>query len=945
MTKWWKCDLQVATPAWKFKMPATPNYELSAENDQVAFADRYMEKLVSKGIEVISLADHNTGDWIDTMVAAGRRRHVAVFPGCEITTGSGADGIHLILIGNLNRTSHDFDLLLAGSVGFDHDHPRYHVQGDDQKPGSSGKTMLQVLDGLPDDYLVIAPHCLNNNGIASSDTVKGDIRWRALHHPRLSAVDPGDCSSANGTSWNDRFRRRELDNFPCLKDLPFVSTSDAYQLDELGRRFCWIRMEEPSIEALRQAFLDREARVLCDWDPRLTNFPDRDPNQIRHPWIEEVSLNGSLGNSTANLIVSFHPALNVIIGGRGSGKSTVVAAIRNLYSGFATLPQPVRDEAERFSEAIFTHASLSAIHRLPQSQERQQARWGKAAGSSTQPENGPAAPTGFRVRVVNQKELFARVSYDPKDPLSASRSFIAFVDESLDLIRRQPIQAGTWWRRFEDASTDYIAAVRDQHKLETDVAQLPAIRARIREMEGQVAAFDSPEAKSRREGNDARTQQRRDLTEREESLIGLLERLKQLASDPIRANERDLAWPHEFTDLASALDLIEGRVRDDIRRAVAEGERGLKDWRQIVVASDWSNSVVQAAADADQYVMELQLKGVSPEGYNKLRVQLAEQKDLEKSLVALESQLDDATRKRDQAWSVMLELLEERRTLRVTLLQEVSQKSQRLRFELRGNRDSIGWVNSIRQLLNLRADAFLDDVPNLAVWLWGALDEPTRKIRWGLWRSALATGDFTSLGDGEGVDLRPQWQKRLEALDETLRLRLSTEIADDIVEMAFLKDGGEPQQASDWQNITEGSPGQRTAAMLAFVLHHGSEPLVLDQPEDDLDTEWISSLVVSELRASRWKRQIIVVTHNANIPVNGDAERVLVLENKLGALQVRESVVSTATGDQKVPHCGAIELAKVREDIQNIMEGGIHAFVQRERKYNNEIKLTTTTVI
>lgn len=103
--------------------------------------------------------------------------------------------------------------------------------------------------------------------------------------------------------------------------------------------------------------------------------------------------------------------------------------------------------------------------------------------------------------------------------------------------------------------------------------------------------------------------------------------------------------------------------------------------------------------------------------------------------------------------------------------------------------------------------------------------------------------------------------------------------------------------------------------------------------------------MVSELRASRWKRQIIVVTHNANIPVNGDAERVLVLENKLGALQVRESVVSTATGDQKVPHWGAIELAKVREDIQNIMEGGIHAFVQRERKYNNEIKLTTTTVV
>lgn len=117
--------------------------------------------------------------------------------------------------------------------------------------------------------------------------------------------------------------------------------------------------------------------------------------------------------------------------------------------------------------------------------------------------------------------------------------------------------------------------------------------------------------------------------------------------------------------------------------------------------------------------------------------------------------------------------------------------------------------------------------------------------------------------------------------------------------------------------------------MLGFVLHHGDEPLILDQPEDDLDTEWISGLVVAELRASRRKRQLIVVTHNANIPVNGDADRVIVLENKEGSTRVRMS--STTEGDHL--HCGAIEVPEVRSYIQNIMEGGIRAFIQRERKY------------
>ncbi len=257
-------------------MPAAPNYDLASEDGRIAFADAYMDALAAKGIEVISLADHNTGKWIDTMVAAGNRKNIVVFPGCEVTTGSGADGIHLLLIGDLAKTSHDIDLLLAGPVGFDHDHPRYHLQGSEQEPGSSGKTILQILDVLPDEYLVVAPHCLNHNGIASSNTVKGDIRWRALHHPRLGAVDPGDCANRTGTSWSDRFCRRELDNFPCLSDLAFVSTSDAYALNELGNRYCWIRMEVPSIEALRQAFLDRDARILCDWDLRLMSFPNRD---------------------------------------------------------------------------------------------------------------------------------------------------------------------------------------------------------------------------------------------------------------------------------------------------------------------------------------------------------------------------------------------------------------------------------------------------------------------------------------------------------------------------------------------------------------------------------------------------------------------------------------------------------------------------------------------
>jgi ATPase subunit of ABC transporter with duplicated ATPase domains len=152
--------------------------------------------------------------------------------------------------------------------------------------------------------------------------------------------------------------------------------------------------------------------------------------------------------------------------------------------------------------------------------------------------------------------------------------------------------------------------------------------------------------------------------------------------------------------------------------------------------------------------------------------------------------------------------------------------------------------------------------------------------------------------------------------------------------MEFLREDGDRAVEGDWKPLTAGSPGQRSAAMLSFVMHHGVEPLVLDQPEDDLDTEWITQLVVRQVRTSRWTRQLVVVTHNANIPVNADAERVIVLENHGGGIRVRQT---PADNGEAVVHVGALEQPHVRRDIQQIMEGGVVAFVRREKRYNNEL--------
>jgi hypothetical protein len=113
-------------------------------------------------------------------------------------------------------------------------------------------------------------------------------------------------------------------------------------------------------------------------------------------------------------------------------------------------------------------------------------------------------------------------------------------------------------------------------------------------------------------------------------------------------------------------------------------------------------------------------------------------------------------------------------------------------------------------------------------------------------------------------------------------IALLSTVPEDNVAVSFRDPRG-----NQWRNIGQGSPGQQTAALLAFVLGYGSEPILLDQPEDDLDNTLIYELLVQRIRGSKQTRQIVVVTHNPNIVVHGDAELVISLEAIHGQSKVR----------------------------------------------------------
>jgi predicted ATPase len=102
-------------------------------------------------------------------------------------------------------------------------------------------------------------------------------------------------------------------------------------------------------------------------------------------------------------------------------------------------------------------------------------------------------------------------------------------------------------------------------------------------------------------------------------------------------------------------------------------------------------------------------------------------------------------------------------------------------------------------------------------------------------------------------------------------------------------------------------------------------PIVIDQPEDDLDNEFVFEQLVLMLRSSKEKRQIIVVTHNANLLVNGDAELIV-------PLKVRDSRDTQKVIDQELT-VGALDRLQVQRAVELILEGSSEAFRRRREKY------------
>lgn len=139
------------------------------------------------------------------------------------------------------------------------------------------------------------------------------------------------------------------------------------------------------------------------------------------------------------------------------------------------------------------------------------------------------------------------------------------------------------------------------------------------------------------------------------------------------------------------------------------------------------------------------------------------------------------------------------------------------------------------------------------------------------------------------------------------------------IEMAELVDRPriELKDGPDYKDSLALSTGQKCTTILPILLMESENPLMVDQPEDNLDNRFIFDTVVDSIQKVKTHRQMVLVTHNPNIPVLGEAEKVFVLTS--------DGSRARKAAEGSVDECKA--------EIVDLLEGGEEAFIRRKERY------------
>lgn len=650
------------------------------------------------------------------------------------------------------------------------------------------------------------------------------------------------------------------------------SFADASTKDRLGNCNTWIKAD-PTFEGLKQILFEPEDRVcICDSKPEY---------KYDYDVIDRVELNSA---NTWHQTIYLNQNLNSIIGGRSTGKSTLLASLAASFNCADDVDN--KDYINQLCDSVHVYWKDGQENGDKYIEYFPQNKISKVAE--------PQETDKLLMDILLGKED-VKVEYDKHKSLLASRFSTIQTNVALYFEKR----------RLYIEKKQYIKGIGDDKGIKIEIAKLEKQRNEYQSRLTDKSDILNVYIK------DAEEIRKKEMVK--SLLLKESEILKQHQQDCFivinnSINISDLTSEHSL-ELSQIIKSATEKANTEVQEAIA----------QILVKN------IQSISGIDVQIAEIQSKDVYKEGKQIF--------EANKSLTDIIKQLDELNKK-------------------LALITRETETSQKLHEEFK----EIG-----RNLLSLHI-SYLDAMNDIAFKMRLQYEDV-------LLTSSIVLKPTLNQALSECISLRSAAMNDLiDSVVKGFNKRTKTDIEECLTnllnkalrnEIPF-KAGYDAQSfisrilSENWfglslnveydgDNLKDMSPGKRSFVVLKLLLDFSDKrsPILIDQPEDNLDNRAIYTDLVKYIRKKKKERQIILVTHNPNIVVGADSEEVIIA-NQNGKNSPNEN------GIKFQYLCGSLENSKdrindetmpildrcgIREHVCDILEGGKNAFMDREHKY------------
>ncbi|WP_391483889.1 TrlF family AAA-like ATPase [Lactiplantibacillus plantarum] len=816
-------------------------------------------------MKVIGLADHESITSSEKLRTVLQDHGILVFPGFEITS---SEHIHIICLFS-NEISTD---TLKSNLNYLMNDPNVTL-GTAPSRNNFSTIMHLVCNEL--HGFAFAAHVTGDNGILkrgqTSDAWKSEDFKVAQIPAGIDQLDPRYKNIIKNT--DVAYKRKSSIVFINAKDIEKPT-----DLKDESASFR-IKMSKISFSSFKMAFSDPQSRIILN-----SEYAKAYPT-----YIDSIKVTGGYLDGLA---FDLSKSLNTLIGGRGTGKSTLISLIR-----YALDDEP-SDDANRkdLNEIIRSNMGVSGVITL-------------GIKSSEQLDQSYTIKRRFKQDPVILDQYGSIVNLKVKDIIpnieiygqNEIMSVVGnsdrkreVVDRLIKVSKNTIIKLKNCNQAISSNSNEIQKLLEEQGSNAEKLTELPRIESQYETLTNQgiteklksftpfvtqQATFDSLES---------------NISSYKISLP------KMVGTDELSSLHVETV-NNEITEFNTFLKTEEDKINNQLKDLYVVYKSEFKSWTVKKNEADSKiKKVIESLPDFhDRNSQEIATL------YQEVIQQKAQLEPLRSKQTAISKKLHELRQNRLNLIEDYKSALDEKNS---SIEKQIKKLNKLNKHQLRGKlRLEIQPQGNIRKLLD-----YLGKLKGIGdAKLRGIAEQTTIDVF--TFTNNIRNGDVVMLMDT--YNLTKATAETLLKLTESQLLEIEDIRLTDIAKIQLFVGG-------KFKDIESLSKGQQCTAILDIIMLDNKDPLIVDQPEDNLDNSFITNNLVDGIRHNKNSRQYVFATHNANIPVFGDAELIATLHEVDGQGEVETSGV------------GSIDDENVKKNVINILEGGAKAFRMRESKYN-----------